>query len=209
MELAFLFKGLVLGFSVSAPIGPIGILCINRTINKGYFSGFVSGLGATTADFIYGIIAGLGLTVISDFLLGYRLWIQGIGLVFLLFIGFRTLIKKEKTSELTENDNYGLIHDYLTTFFLTITNPLAILLFVAVFAGLGLSGAGADKFRFIPLLLGVLVGSGSWWLILSGVTYKLKDKLGIRVLKKIDLISGLLIIGCGILISLELIYELI
>lgn len=87
MDLTFLYTGLILGFSVAAPVGPIGILCINKTIKKGYISGLITGLGATTADLIYGLIAGLGLTIVSGFLLNYKFWMQGIGLIFFNVFG--------------------------------------------------------------------------------------------------------------------------
>ena len=109
MELTFLYKGLIIGFSVAAPVGPIGILCINRTLNKGYISGLITGLGATTADLIYGLIAGLGSTVISGFLLDYKVWLQVFGLIFLLYLGVKTLSRKKNNSQLLKTDNKGLI----------------------------------------------------------------------------------------------------
>jgi len=139
MNLEFLYKGLLLGFSVAAPIGPIGVLCINRTINKNFIAGFVSGLGAATADLIYGLIAGLGLTVISTFLINQKFWIQIIGLVFLFYIGIKTIIKKDNDIEFKSVTDKGLLKDYFSTLILTITNPMTILFFIAVFAGLGLS----------------------------------------------------------------------
>jgi len=208
MEWTFLYKGLVLGFSVAAPVGQIGILCINRTINKGYISGLITGLGAATADLIYGLVAGLGLTVISGFLLDYKVWIQIAGLIFLMYLGIKTLSKKQNNSELTVNENKGLLKDYLTTFTLTITNPLTILFFIALFGGLGLSSSGKGNIDSILLVLGVFLGSGVWWLFLSGLTYTMRKKLGNKTLKRIDLISGLIIITFGILITIDLINEM-
>ena len=92
MILEFVYKGLILGFSVAAPVGPIGVLCINRTINKNFAAGFVSGLGAATADLIYGLIAGLGLTTISAFVIDKKIWIQMFGLLFLLYLGTKTIM---------------------------------------------------------------------------------------------------------------------
>ena len=133
MSLIFLYKGLILGFSVAAPVGPIGVLCINRTINKSYVSGLVTGLGAATADLIYGLIAGLGLTIISNFLIDQKLWIQTIGLIFLFYLGIKTLMKKKTEIEFNKTIDTRLFKDYLTTFILTITNPATILFFLAVF----------------------------------------------------------------------------
>lgn len=205
MELTFLYKGFVLGLSVAAPVGPIGILCINRTINKGYISGLITGLGATTADLVYGLIAGLGLTVISGFLLDYKLWIQIIGLIFLIYLGIKTLLYKKYNDELSVAESKGLVKDYLTTFILTITNPFTILFFITVFAGLGLTDTGKGNHNSILLVLGVFLGSGIWWTFLSGVTSVLKKKMGEKILRRIDLFSGLIIIAFGILIAIDLI----
>lgn len=209
MSLIFLYKGLILGFSVAAPVGPIGVLCINRTINKSYVSGLVTGLGAATADLIYGLIAGLGLTIISNFLIDQKLWIQTIGLIFLFYLGIKTLMKKKTEIEFNKTIDTRLFKDYLTTFILTITNPATILFFLAVFAGLGLSNSENEKFATILLVIGVFFGSGMWWLFLSGLTYKLKSRMSNQILKRIDLLSGFLILLLGLFILYDLIKELI
>lgn len=209
MDLTFLYKGLILGFSVAAPVGPIGVLCINRTINKNYISGLVSGLGAATADLIYGLIAGLGLTIISNFLIEQKLWLQIIGLIFLIYLGIKTLIKKETDISFDKRQEKGLLKDYFTTFILTITNPVTILFFLAVFAGLGLSDSENGNLSTISLIIGVFIGSGIWWFFLSGLTYKLKNRINIKILKRIDLISGLIIISFGLFIFFDLIKGII
>ena len=205
MYLLFLYKGLVLGFSVAAPVGPIGILCMNRTLNKSFVSGFISGMGAATADLIYGVIAGLGLTLISNFLIEQKLWIQIIGLIFLFYIGIKNLLKKDSAIEFNSITDKGLMKDYLSTFILTLTNPITILFFIAVFAGLGLSNAGNDKYAAMFLIFGVFMGSSIWWLLLCGLTFKLKNKIGRKILKRIDLISGILILMFGLFIFLDMI----
>jgi len=201
----FLYKGIILGFSVAAPVGPIGILCINRTINKNFSAGFVSGLGAATADIVYGSIAGLGLTSISTFLINQKLWIQLIGLVFLIYIGIKTIVKKENEIEFKTVADKGLLKDYFSTLILTITNPMTILFFIAVFAGLGLSNPTDGYNSVIQLIAGVFIGSCTWWLFLSGLTNKLKKKINKKILKKIDLFSGLIILLFGLLILIDLI----
>jgi threonine/homoserine/homoserine lactone efflux protein len=207
MAFEFLYKGLILGFSVAAPVGPIGILCINRTINKNFAAGFASGLGAATADLIYGLIAGLGLTAISDFLINQKFWIQAIGLVFLVYIAIKTLMKKEKDIEFNSLADKGLLKDYLSTLLLTITNPMTILFFIAVFASLGLSKTINGFYPVIQLLLGVFIGSGIWWMFLCVLTNKLKKTINKKVLRKIDLISGILILFFGLLILIDLIED--
>lgn len=207
MSLLFLFKGLLLGFSVAAPVGPIGILCINRTVNKNFTSGFVSGLGAATADLFYGLIAGFGLTVISNFLLSQKIWIHLIGIAFLMYLGLKTITKKEQEIKFDNSVDKGLFKDYLSTLFITITNPLTILFFLAVFAGLGLSGASNGLYSPILLVAGVFLGSCSWWLILSGITHKLKTRINSKILKRIDLLSGILLVFFGLLLLINLLKE--
>lgn len=208
MSFEFFYKGLLLGFSVAAPVGPIGVLCINRTINKNFAAGFVSGLGAATADLIYGLIAGLGLTAISTFLIDQKMWIQLIGLVFLIYLGIKTIIKKDSDIEFKSVVDKGLLKDYFSTLILTITNPVTILFFIAVFAGLGLSNTINGFHSVTQLILGVFIGSCIWWLFLSGLTYKLKTRISKQILKRIDLVSGILILFFGFLILINLIKEI-
>ncbi|PXV68131.1 threonine/homoserine/homoserine lactone efflux protein [Dysgonomonas alginatilytica] len=205
MDFSFLYKGFILGFSVAAPVGPIGVLCINRTLHKGYASGLTSGLGAATADLIYGCIAGFGLTIVSNFLVGQQIWFQVIGLAFLFYTGIKTLTRNTSQAKFSTSYNKGLLNDYTTTFLLTITNPLTILFFLAVFAGLGLSNTKQDKFASILLVSGVFIGSAAWWLLLSGFTHKLKKMISDSILKRIDLFSGLLILFFAFILLYDLI----
>jgi threonine/homoserine/homoserine lactone efflux protein len=205
MNMEYLYKGLILGFSVAAPVGPIGVICINRTLNKSFTAGFVSGLGAATADLLYGLIAGLGLTVISTFLINQKSWIQIIGLIFLTYIGFRTIFRKERDIEFISLADKGLLKDYFTTLILTITNPITILFFIAVFAGLGLTDGISGFYPVFLLVLGVFAGSCTWWLFLSGMTEYLKTRLSRNFLKRINLASGLIILIFSLMILLDLI----
>ena len=205
MDFIFLFKGLLLGFAVSAPVGPIGILCINRTINKNFLAGFLSGLGATTADLIYGIIAGFGITFISDFLIDQKFWIQLVGMIILIFVGIRIILRKESDIELKVSYDKGLLKDYLSTFAMTITNPLTIIFFIAVFAGLGLSNLSSSLFSIFLLLNGVLIGAALWWSFLSWFTHKMKTRINKSLLRRIDLVSGIAILFFAFLILVNLI----
>ncbi len=203
MEISLLFKGIFLGLCVAIPVGPIGILCINRTIKKGYVSGVMSGLGATTADFLYGIIAALGVKLVTDFLSYYKNWFHFIGFIFLIVVGISILTKKPKDPEMMIPESKGLFKDYLTSLLLTLTNPLTIFFFIAVFTSF--DAINVSILNAIPLLLGVLIGSGGWWFILCGLTMKFKKKMSFRFLKNIDLISGILILGFSIYIAYNLI----
>jgi len=208
MNLEFLYKGLILGFSVAAPVGPIGVLCINRTINKNFAAGFVSGLGAATADLIYGLIAGLGLAAISTFLIDQKMWIQFIGLVFLIYLGIKTIIKKDNDIEFKSVVDKGLLKDYFSTLILTITNPMTVLFFITVYAGLGLSNTINEFHSVMQLIFGIFLGSCIWWLFLSGLSNKLKTRISKKILKRIDLVSGILILFFGISILINMIKEI-
>src|SRR3990170_1865269 len=133
MEIPFLLKGVLLGFSIAAPVGPIGVLCIRRTLAQGRLSGFVSGLGAATADAVYGIVAAFGVTFVSNLLIQQAPWLRLFGGLFLCFLGVRTLLAKPSEKACPERGK-GLIDDYGSTFLLTLTNPLTILSFAGIFA---------------------------------------------------------------------------
>lgn len=163
MPLVLLIKGVLVGIVIAVPVGPVGVLCIRRTILHGRLAGFVSGLGAATADAIFGIIAGYGLTFVSDLLLDYKDWLRVAGAAFLLIIGIKALFADPHENGNTQRDPETLIADYVSTFALTITNPITILAFLAIFAGIGFSGQDATLGRAAILVLGVWFGSLLWW----------------------------------------------
>lgn len=197
MSFDFLLKGIILGFSIAAPVGPIGVLCIRKTLQFGRFSGLCSGLGAAFADSIYAIIAAFGLTAISSFLLAGQFWFRLIGGCFLLYLGWKTFIAKP-ASESKNVLHTTLLNDFISTFFLTITNPMTILSFLAVFAGLGLSSVHGSYFQAGELVLGVFLGSGMWWLLLSEGVTLFRKKVSQKVMTWINRIAGLIILGFGL-----------
>src|SRR5512143_860107 len=134
--LSFYLRGLIIGFSIAAPVGPIGVLCIRRTLSDGRLYGFVSGLGAATADACYGTIAALGLTIVSTFLVEQANWLRLLGGLYLCYLGLKTFRSRpaDRAVEATTRE-HGLLGAYASTLFLTLTNPLTILSFLAVFAG--------------------------------------------------------------------------
>ena len=203
-EIYYFIKGVIIGLSIAVPVGPIGILCIRRTLTQGRIIGFLSGLGAATADAFYGAIAGFGLTVLSDLMMGHQTGLRLIGGGLLCIIGVKTFLSKptEQGNTIEGNTLWGA---YLSTFILTLTNPMTILFFAAVFAGLGVGG-GSDHFISAGILvLGVFVGSGSWWLILSGFTGLLRGMFNVRRMQWLNRISGLIIIGFGLAAFLSLV----
>jgi threonine/homoserine/homoserine lactone efflux protein len=195
MSWRLLIKGLVVGLSIAAPVGPIGVLCIRRTLDRGRLSGLVSGLGAASADMVYGSVAGLGLTLISDFLVDQQRWLPLVGGAFLLYLGVKTLLAKPGEQAL-EVEGKGLLGMYASTFLLTLTNPMTILSFAAVFAGLGL--AEAERRGAATLVAGVFMGSALWWLTLSGIVSLVRHRVSGSTMLWINRISGLLIGGFGV-----------
>lgn len=197
MSIAFLLKGLVIGFSIAAPVGPIGVLCIKRTLANGRMSGLVSGLGAATADALYGAIAGFGLTLISAFLLDQQTWIRLVGGAFLCYLGLKTFISKPAEQDVRAHGG-NLISAYLSTFVLTLTNPLTILSFAAIFAGLGLGATDGDFASAGILVSGVFLGSAAWWLLLSGGVSLLRQRFDQQVMAWVNRASGVIILGFGV-----------
>lgn len=197
MSFEFFFKGLILGFSIAAPVGPIGVLCIRKTLEFGRLSGLFSGLGAACADAIYAIIAAFGLTMIANLLLKGQLWFHAIGGVFLLYLGWKTFTSEPK-SIAGNSSHTTLINDFLSTFVLTLTNPMTIFSFIAVFAGIGLSSIQGNFFQASLLVLGVFLGSALWWLTLSEGITLFRTKISKKVMKWINRIAGLIILGFGV-----------
>jgi threonine/homoserine/homoserine lactone efflux protein len=196
MALNFMFKGAIIGFSIAAPVGPIGVLCIRRSLADGRQIGLATGLGAATADAIYGCIAGFGLTAISRFLVGQRVWLGILGGLFLCYLGIRTFISKpaEQTAEVRSG---GLLSAYVTTFVLTLTNPMTVLSFIAVFAGLGL-GVSPDYFSASTLVAGVFIGSALWWLLLSSGVALFRSVVGSDWMRFVNRLSGSIILAFGV-----------
>jgi len=197
MDISFLLRGLAIGFSIAAPVGPIGLLCIRRTLAEGRASGLVSGLGAASADGIYGCVAGFGLTFISNFLVSQEGWLRLIGGVFLCYLGLKTLFAKPAEQAALAKGN-GLVGAYASTFFLTLTNPMTIISFAAIFAGLGLASTSANYLSAGVLVFGVFIGSALWWLILSGGVGVFREKLNPHGLQWVNRISGAIITGFGL-----------
>ena len=206
MDFSLLLQGTIIGFSIAAPVGPIGVLCIRRTLAKGRVVGLISGLGAATADVVYGCIAGFGLTFISQFLVDQQNILRLVGGLFLLYLGIKTFLSKDSEKRI-ENDDKGLWSAYLTTFFLTLTNPITILSFIAIFAGMGIVSSGGDYASALMLVLGVFIGSMLWWMLLTGGASFFQKKINAEGLVWINKISGVIITTFGIIALLGLFFQ--
>jgi threonine/homoserine/homoserine lactone efflux protein len=187
-------RGFLIGISIAAPVGPIGVLCIRRTLSNGKIVGFLSGMGAATADMVYGAIAAFGLTVITNLLVENTFWLRIIGGCFLLYLGIKTFLEKPADYAAAANQS-GYFGAYISTFFLTITNPMTILSFAAIFAGTMLAEKTSSP---LILVAGVFFGSATWWLALSFGVSLMRNRLTSNHMAWINRISGAIIIIFGI-----------
>lgn len=204
-ELVFFLKGLILGFVIAAPTGPIGILCARRTLAVGRRAGLASGMGAATADVIYGFIAAFGVTFISDMLMHHQSGLRIGGGSLLCFLGIRTFIERPERESPRTPSLSRFAGMFTSTFFLTLTNPTTIFSLAAVFAGFGLAGARGSFLSAGMLVLGVFLGSAVWWLFLAGVVTLFKRRIGEHQLQWINKIAGVMIsvTGAAALLSLK------
>jgi threonine/homoserine/homoserine lactone efflux protein len=194
MDPELFIRGLVLGFTIAAAVGPISLLVIRRTLAEGRLVGLVSGMGVATADATYGAIAAFGLTALTDLLVDWRRALGLIGGVFLLWLAWRTFTAvpgEAAADDVPKRGKRGLAAAYLSTLGLTLTNPMTILSFAALFVGLGITGG--DAAGASVLTLGVFAGSAAWWVILTTLVGSLRSRITPRWLRRVNIVSGLLI----------------
>lgn len=203
MEENFFIRGFIIGFLIAAPVGPIGVLCIKRSFSKGALSGFVTGLGAATADACYGAIAAFGLTFISNFLIEQKAVFQIAGIIFLLYLGYKTFREKPAAEARGDLSSNGLFSDYLTTVGLTLTNPMTIASFIAVFAGIGIASGTYSSATLV--VFGVFLGSAVWWIVLSNGVGLLRKKANAELLEWVNKISGVIMAGFALMLLINLI----
>lgn len=210
MQAELFLRGLVIGFAIAAPVGPIGLLCIRRSLMGGFALGFATGLGAAAADGVYGAVAAFGLTAVSSFLLAQQSWLRLLGGVALIALGVRIARKPAASADAPNGGaqarDGNLPAAFAATFLLTIANPATILSFVAIFAGLGLSASGAAPTAAgaATIVLGVFLGSASWWLILASASAALRRRFPPRAALWINRASGTAIAAFGGLALLSL-----
>ena len=181
---------------MAIPVGPIGVLCIRKTLNEGRLSGFIIGLGGASADLLFSCIAAFGLTIISDLIAREILWLRLLGGGLLLFLGIKTFFAKPKEAK-NDTKNLGFLASYISTVLLTLTNPTTVFAFIAVFAALGL-GNGLNISSASFLVVGVFVGSSLWFLILSYFSMIFRKKLNNGGLEWVNRIAGILILVSGV-----------
>ncbi|OMH28114.1 LysE family translocator [Motiliproteus sp. MSK22-1] len=197
MMVELVSKGVIIGFSVAAPVGPIGVLCFQRSLSRGWLQGVVAGLGAACADAFYGGIAALGLVSVIEWLTPLESALKLFGAVFLCYLGIKTLCRStvESSSRVSESalSRSGSVGGFFMTFGLTLTNPMTILAFLAIFASLGMKGQASTQPWW--LVAGVFLGSAAWWLVLSTLAMGVKYHLSSQYLTHINRLSGIILIG--------------
>ncbi|PZO08923.1 MAG: lysine transporter LysE [Leptolyngbya foveolarum] len=204
--LLILAKGILMGLAIAAPIGPMALLCIRRTIARGRWLGLISGLGVATADGFYGTVAAFGLSTVSDLLLAQSFYLQILGGLFLCYLGLKTFFDCSDIPSQAVVESASLTPGltvtgaYTSMFALTLTNPTTIFSFIAIFAGLGITQT--QRIASVTLVFGVFTGSMLWWLVLvSGVMY-LRNRLTSEKLARFNRVStrmfGALIFGFGV-----------
>lgn len=191
-------KGFAIGFAVAAPVGPVGLLCIRRSILDGRLAGFVTGLGAATADGIFGLIAAIGLTTVTAFLHRHEVGFRLLGGLCLLLIGLATLRSRPPSRENGSVHARNLPAAYFSTVAITLTNPMTIAGFVGIFTGFGVGLGTTGAVEVFWLVFGVFLGSTAWWLLLSGCANWLGRKIPDGGLHAINIGAGLAIAFFGV-----------
>jgi threonine/homoserine/homoserine lactone efflux protein len=194
--MSLLVKGLIVGFCLAAPVGPIAALVIQRTIAKRWLAGFLSGLGAATADALYGAVAAFGATVISDFLINERSWLQHIGGAILILLGIRLLLTRAPKER--PANGKGHAGDYLSTLVLTLTNPMTFVAFAAIFTTMGIGAVRGHSLLTAELLGGVFLGSAAWWTLLSVGARAVRHRFDFKKLTIVNRATGVFVIAVGI-----------
>ena len=199
-----LLKGIILGLTVSMPLGPIGIILINRTIKRGMLSGFFSGLGLATADTLLAVLAALGYTVILSFINEQRFIISLIAGLIIIGIGLKIYLSNPvKDIRNREKANKSLWRDYYSVFVLSISNPYTIFIFVAFFSGVHIGGNVKPELVPFFLIPGVLIGTITWWFFLSYFVSRFKKNIRLRVIVRVNKVAGIVVIVIGIFVLLS------
>ena len=195
-----LIKGIIVGLGASIPLGPIGVLCIQRTLSKGKWSGFATGMGASISDIIFSAIALLGLSFVNDFLTTYREWVMVFGGAVVTGFGVKIFITNPINQiKRVKEGNHQYIQDFASSFLMTITNPGAIFLIIGMFAFIGID-TGEYEFGLViaPALMGVFIGTLGWWFALSTIINMFRNKFRLKQLLITNWIAGVIVMAIGI-----------
>jgi threonine/homoserine/homoserine lactone efflux protein len=196
-EVELLIRGIIVGLMIAMPVGPVNILCIHRTIEGGWKSGVISGLGAAAADMFYGAVAGFSITLVVQFLVREQFWIRFFGGILLVIVGIWYFFKRPESLDAQTQDRASAYSDLRSTFLLTLTNPTTVLSFLAILAALGI-GHQRQWWLTVFLVGGIFCGSMLWWIVLGSIVNLFRDRFNDRSLRLMNRFAGLLIVGFGI-----------
>jgi len=197
-DLGVLLRGFAVGLAVAIPVGPMALLCMRRTLHRGFLIGFATGLGAAAADVFFAAIAAFGMAAIQTLLIEYRLSLSLVGGLFLVALAARTAVSQTPTVPEVNAKTGGMLSAFVSGFVLTATNPLTLLGFVAIFAGFGIGSGLTDSARALSLVLGVLAGSAAWWLALTAVIARIRHLFAPRTLHRLNLAAAALLAAFGV-----------
>ena len=196
-EVELLIRGIIVGLMIAMPVGPVNILCIHRTIEGGWKSGVISGLGAAAGDMFYGAVAGFSITLVVQFLVREQFWIRFFGGILLVIVGIWYFFKRPESLDAQTQDRGSAYSDLRSTFLLTLTNPTTVLSFLAILAALGI-GHQRQWWLTVFLVGGIFCGSMLWWIVLGSIVNLFRDRFNDRSLRLMNRFAGLLIVGFGI-----------
>lgn len=199
MGIEIFIQGIILGFSASVPLGPMGLICIQKTLNRGRLAGLVSGAGAAAADTFYAVIAAFGISFITDFIQKEQFTLRIIGSIILVLLGFKIFVTNPAIQIRKQNrKKNNLIGDFISIFFLTLSNPITVFFFGAVFASTGILKGENSFLELIEVVVGVFTGAMLWWLILTTVVNVFRSKFRLKRLWWINKITGAVIVIFGL-----------
>ncbi|MEF9931374.1 MAG: LysE family transporter [Bacteroidales bacterium] len=205
-----LLKGFIVGLGASIPLGPLGVLCVQKTLSKGRNSGLITGLGASVSDTFYAAISLLGLAFIQELIDENREWVMLVGGIIIMLIGLKIYLTNPIKQIRQKHTNKKHIEDFFEALFMTMTNPGAIFLILGLLAAVGINiGAGVEKASVVTILWGVFIGSAAWWFTLSTTINIFRKKFRLKQLIMINRISGIVIFVLGIISVFDGIIELI
>lgn len=208
MLVSLFLKGSLIGFSIAMPVGPVGMVCIQHSLRRGLTAGLIAGSGAALADAFYGGMAGFGISMLSHMLTNYQLWFQLLGAIILWVIGIK-IFKSQPSSVETTPRSYSSLRIFFSTFVLTLTNPLTLICFAAIYASLGISPENQEILSTGILSLGILFGAAIWWLVLSSGVAIIGKRFHLNSSPLLNRISGGVLTGCGCLASLSVLKQLL
>lgn len=198
---ALIVAGIAAGLLISVPLGPVGVLIIRKTLNRGRYAGYFGGAGATLADTFFAIIAGFGVSIITDFIDSYQTEIRLIGGIILMVLAYKIFMSNVVDQIRKKGKKNTLWADFMHTYFLTLSNPLTIIVIGAIFATGG-PGKNATQIDILTLILGVFAGASSWWLTLVTVINLFRKKIRLKSLWYLNKITGILIFLFGVFVML-------